>query len=78
VDGAFSAHDLKMMGQAWERHIQMMRAYEPGSYRGDALFFTATRQRPEGTPTYEVWHEPSTLSPAPALFTRFLTRRARR
>jgi thioesterase domain-containing protein len=35
----------------------MMRAYEPGSYRGDALFFTATRQRPEGTPTYEVWHE---------------------
>ena len=57
ADGAFSAHDLKMMGQAWERHIQMMRAYEPGSYRGDALFFTATRQRPEGTPTYEVWHE---------------------
>jgi thioesterase domain-containing protein len=57
VDGAFSAHDLKMMGQAWERHIRMMRAYEPGSYRGDALFFTATRQRPEGTPTYEVWHE---------------------
>jgi thioesterase domain-containing protein len=56
-NGAFSAHDLTVMGQAWERHIRMMRAYEPGPFRGDALFFTATQQRQEGTPTYEVWYE---------------------
>jgi hypothetical protein len=59
--GAAGVHgpvrDLTVMGQAWERHLRMMRAYEPGPFRGDALFFTATQQRQEDTPTYEVWYE---------------------
>ncbi|MFF7635318.1 amino acid adenylation domain-containing protein [Kitasatospora sp. NPDC008050] len=53
---AFSAQDLLAMGEAWERHIRLMRAYRPGRYRGDVLFFTALRERPEGTPGSAVWH----------------------
>ncbi|MGC0314341.1 amino acid adenylation domain-containing protein [Kitasatospora acidiphila] len=52
---AFSADDLLAMGEAWERHVGMMRAYQPAPYRGDALFFTALRERPEGTPGSASW-----------------------
>ncbi|MFJ1754892.1 amino acid adenylation domain-containing protein [Kitasatospora sp. NPDC088134] len=52
---AFSAEDLVAMGEAWERHVRLMRDFRPGSYRGDLLFFTATEQRPEGTPTADAW-----------------------
>ncbi|MGH3245117.1 MAG: alpha/beta fold hydrolase [Trebonia sp.] len=44
---------LQQLGE----EVALLATYEPGPFRGDALFFTATRQRPEGTPTYEVWLE---------------------
>ncbi|MGF1425452.1 amino acid adenylation domain-containing protein [Kitasatospora sp. LaBMicrA B282] len=53
---AFSAEDLFAMGGAWERHVAMMRTYRPGRYRGDVLFFTALRERPDGTPGSDAWH----------------------
>ncbi|MFE9429161.1 alpha/beta fold hydrolase, partial [Kitasatospora sp. NPDC006697] len=52
---AFSAADLTAMGEAWERHVRMMREFEPAPYRGDLLFVTATEQRSAGTPSFEVW-----------------------
>jgi pristinamycin I synthase-3/4 len=52
---SFTAEDLLAMGEAWERHVRMMRGFEPAPFRGDVLFFTATRQRPEGTPESGVW-----------------------
>lgn len=51
----FSAEDLGAMGDAWERHVRMMRDFEPAQVRGDVLFFTADRRRPEGTPPATVW-----------------------
>ncbi|MEU8925633.1 amino acid adenylation domain-containing protein [Kitasatospora sp. NPDC048545] len=52
---SFSAQDLLAMGEAWERHVAMMRSFEPARFTGDVLFFTATRQRPEGTPSSSAW-----------------------
>ncbi|MEY9946671.1 amino acid adenylation domain-containing protein [Kitasatospora sp. GAS1066B] len=52
---SFSAEDLGAMGDAWERHVRMMRDFEPARFRGDVLFFTATRRRPEGTPPATAW-----------------------
>ncbi|KUN03347.1 hypothetical protein AQI95_22795 [Streptomyces yokosukanensis] len=52
---SFSAQDLVAMGEAWERHVAMMRAFEPVRFTGDVLFFTALRQRPEGTPSASAW-----------------------
>jgi thioesterase domain-containing protein len=52
---AFSAEDLVAMGEAWERHVRLMRDFRPATYRGDVLFFTATEQRPEGTPPATAW-----------------------
>ncbi|MDH6710138.1 amino acid adenylation domain-containing protein, partial [Kitasatospora sp. MAA19] len=52
---AFTADDLAAMGDAWERHTRMMRAFDPGHVRSDVLFFTATRERPEGTPSATAW-----------------------
>ncbi|CAM5534290.1 Carrier domain-containing protein OS=Kitasatospora aureofaciens OX=1894 GN=HS99_0003960 PE=4 SV=1 [Kitasatospora aureofaciens] len=53
--GSFSGQDLLAMGEAWERHVAMMRAFAPARFTGDVLFFTATRQRPEGTPSSSAW-----------------------
>ncbi|WP_269330724.1 non-ribosomal peptide synthetase [Streptacidiphilus albus] len=52
---SFSAEDLAAMGDAWERHIRMMRAFTPGLYRGDVQFFTATRKRADDAPTAAAW-----------------------
>ncbi|WP_460625084.1 amino acid adenylation domain-containing protein [Kitasatospora kifunensis] len=52
---SFSAEDLAAMGDSWERHVRMMRDFEPAQVRGDLLFFTATRRRAEGTPPATAW-----------------------
>ncbi|MFB6893730.1 amino acid adenylation domain-containing protein, partial [Kitasatospora sp. NPDC056327] len=54
---AFTTDDLAAMGRAWERHTRMVRTFVPGRVRGDVLFFTATRDRAEGTPAATVWEE---------------------
>ncbi|MFF7983320.1 amino acid adenylation domain-containing protein [Streptomyces sp. NPDC007901] len=36
---------------------RIVRAYEPGRYTGDLLFFLATEGRVEGAPTADVWRE---------------------
>ncbi|MET9183049.1 amino acid adenylation domain-containing protein [Kitasatospora aureofaciens] len=64
---SFSAQDLLAMGEAWERHVMMMRTFEPSRFTGDVLFFTALRQRPEGTPSSSAWaaHVDGTITDIP-------------
>ncbi|QMU70593.1 amino acid adenylation domain-containing protein [Streptacidiphilus sp. P02-A3a] len=58
VDSSFSsftAEDLGAMGDAWERHVRLMRDFEPAQVKADVVFFTATRNRTEGTPPATAW-----------------------
>ena len=58
VDSSFSsftAEDLGAMGDAWERHVRLMRDFEPAQVKTDVVFFTATRDRTEGTPPATAW-----------------------
>jgi thioesterase domain-containing protein len=50
-------HEITALTGAVANHLAVGRRFVPGTFDGDVVFFRATRGKPEGAPTAELWQQ---------------------
>jgi thioesterase domain-containing protein/acyl carrier protein len=53
----FDEREVVSLVHAAIGHMTLLRTHRPGTYAGDLLFFTATRDRTQDAPTADRWHD---------------------